>query len=88
MITIEMALPRCPSLFIYALCLFRIKDHEVQKKQEEQEMRKEAQEIERLRQLHLWEQAVTEQKKDEEKRNVMKAHRVRLSHTALTVQTD
>lgn len=58
------------------------------KEQEEQEMRKEAREIERLRQLHFWEQALTEQKKEEEKRNTMKTHRVRLSHTTSTVHSE
>lgn len=60
----------------------------MKKEQEKQEVRKEASEIERLRQLRLWERATTEQKKEEEKRKMMKAHRVRLSHIISTVYLD
>ncbi|XP_056611181.1 cilia- and flagella- associated protein 210 isoform X2 [Triplophysa dalaica] len=58
----------------------QIKNHEVKKEQEKQEVRKEASEIERLRQLRLWERATTEQKKEEEKRKMMKAHREHLAN--------
>ncbi|XP_055072333.1 cilia- and flagella- associated protein 210 [Misgurnus anguillicaudatus] len=58
----------------------QIKDHEVMKEQERQEIRKEAQEIERLRELHYWERAMAEQKKEDERRNMMKAHREHLAN--------
>ncbi|XP_065107478.1 cilia- and flagella- associated protein 210 [Paramisgurnus dabryanus] len=58
----------------------QIKDHEVTKEQERQEIRKEAQEIERLRELHYWERAMAEQKKEDERRNMMKAHREHLTN--------
>ncbi len=49
----------------------------MKKEQERQEVKGEAEEIERLRDLHLWEQSMNERKKQEEKRSAMKAHQVR-----------
>ncbi|KAI7808514.1 cilia- and flagella- associated protein 210 isoform X1 [Triplophysa rosa] len=58
----------------------QIKNHEVKQEQEKQEVRKEAWEIERLRKLRLLERATAEQKKEDEKRNMMKAHREHLAN--------
>lgn len=60
-------------------CSIRMKDHELKKEQKRQEVKRAAGEIERLRDLHLWEQSMIERKKHEEKRSVMKAHQVRRS---------
>lgn len=49
----------------------------MKKEQERQEANREAEEIERLRDLHLWEQSMNERKKLEEKGSVMKAYQVR-----------
>lgn len=47
------------------------------------EQRKEAEEVQRLRELYLWEQAMNEQKKREDKINIMKAHQVRFTQVPL-----
>lgn len=62
-------------------CYIRIKGHELKKEQERQEVKGAAEEIERLRDLHLWEQSMNERKKQEEKRSAMKAHQVRTTFT-------
>uniref|UniRef100_A0A8C7LR28 Cilia and flagella associated protein 210 n=1 Tax=Oncorhynchus mykiss TaxID=8022 RepID=A0A8C7LR28_ONCMY len=44
------------------------------------ENKKEAEELQRLKELFLWEQCMQEQKKEEQKRNTMKAHMEHLSN--------
>ncbi|XP_016118652.1 coiled-coil domain-containing protein 173-like, partial [Sinocyclocheilus grahami] len=66
----------------------QIKDHEMKKEQERQEVKREAEEIERLRDLHLWEQSMNECKKQEEKRSVMKAHHDYLTNKELMKATE
>ncbi|XP_052422203.1 cilia- and flagella- associated protein 210-like [Carassius gibelio] len=61
----------------------QIKDHELKKEQERQEVKREAEEVERLRDLHLWEQSMNERRKQEEKRSVMKAHQDYLTNREL-----
>ncbi|XP_059418502.1 cilia- and flagella- associated protein 210 [Carassius carassius] len=61
----------------------QIKDHEMKKEQERQEAKREAEEIERLRDLHLWEQSMNERKKLEEKGSVMKAYQEYLTNREL-----
>ncbi|XP_072541167.1 cilia- and flagella- associated protein 210 [Salminus brasiliensis] len=57
----------------------QMKEHDRAEEQEKMEHRKEAEELQRLRQLHLWEQSMLEQKKQEEKRNIMRAHQKHLA---------
>ncbi|TRY92810.1 hypothetical protein DNTS_024876 [Danionella cerebrum] len=52
----------------------QIMDQEVKKKQEKQEIKMEAEEIERLKNLHLWELSMQEHKKQEEKKSLLKAN--------------
>uniref|UniRef100_A0A8C1TSD0 Coiled-coil domain containing 173 n=1 Tax=Cyprinus carpio TaxID=7962 RepID=A0A8C1TSD0_CYPCA len=66
----------------------QIKDHEMKKEQERQEVKHEAEEIERLRDLHLWEQSMKEHKKQEEKGSVMKAHQDYLTNRELMKATE
>lgn len=47
------------------------------REREKLENKKEAEELQRLKELFLWEQCMQEQKKEEQKRNTMKAHMVR-----------
>ncbi|XP_077071483.1 cilia- and flagella- associated protein 210 [Siphateles boraxobius] len=61
----------------------QFKDHEIMKEQERQEIKKEAEEIERLRDLHLWEQSMKERKNQEEKRSTMNAFRDHLTNREL-----
>lgn len=46
------------------------------------EKKKEAEELERFKELYIKEQTEREQKKQEEKRNIMEAYRVSSSQTA------
>uniref|UniRef100_W5KEG4 Cilia and flagella associated protein 210 n=1 Tax=Astyanax mexicanus TaxID=7994 RepID=W5KEG4_ASTMX len=57
----------------------QIKEHDHTKAWEKMEERKEAEETQRLRQLFLWEQSMHEQNKQEEKRNIMRAHQKHLA---------
>ncbi|XP_076858787.1 cilia- and flagella- associated protein 210 [Brachyhypopomus gauderio] len=52
----------------------QIKEHERAREQERVEVEKEAEELQQLQELCLWEQSMHEQKKKEEKRSIMKAH--------------
>ncbi|XP_048050569.1 protein CFAP210 [Megalobrama amblycephala] len=61
----------------------QLKDHEMTKEQERQEVKREAEEIERLRDLNLWEQSMKERKNQEEKRSMMKALRDHLTNREL-----
>ncbi|XP_002663472.1 cilia- and flagella- associated protein 210 isoform X1 [Danio rerio] len=66
----------------------QIVDHELEKEQERQEVKREAEEIERLRNLHLWEQAMKERKKQGEKRSILKAHRDLLTNREMMKATE
>uniref|UniRef100_A0A8C1PC57 Trichohyalin-plectin-homology domain-containing protein n=1 Tax=Cyprinus carpio TaxID=7962 RepID=A0A8C1PC57_CYPCA len=66
----------------------QMKDHELKKEQKRQEVKRAAGEIERLRDLHLWEQSMIERKKHEEKRSVMKAHQDYLTNRELMKATE
>ncbi|KAL0184902.1 hypothetical protein M9458_020598, partial [Cirrhinus mrigala] len=66
----------------------QIKDHDMKKEQERQEVKCEAEEIERLRDLHLWEQSMNERKRQEEKRGVMKAYQDYLTNRELMKATE
>ncbi|XP_029566959.1 coiled-coil domain-containing protein 173 isoform X2 [Salmo trutta] len=56
------------------------KEHEMNRELEKLENKKEAEELQRLKELFLWEQCMQEQKKEEQKRNTMKAHMEHLSN--------
>ncbi|KAK7169506.1 hypothetical protein R3I93_005466 [Phoxinus phoxinus] len=71
-------------LFISESLRLQFKDHEMKKEQERQEIKREAEEIERLRDLHLWEQSMKERKNQEEKRSTMNAFRDHLTNRELT----
>ncbi|XP_050974507.1 cilia- and flagella- associated protein 210 [Labeo rohita] len=66
----------------------QIKDHDMKKEQERQEVKREAEEIERLRDLHLWEQSMNERKRQEEKRGAMKAHQNYLTNREMMKATE
>ncbi|KAF4108746.1 cilia- and flagella- associated protein 210 [Onychostoma macrolepis] len=66
----------------------QIKDHEMKKAQERQEVKCAAEEIEQLRDLHLWEQSMNERKKQEEKRSAMKAHQDYVTNRELMKATE
>ncbi|XP_067300612.1 cilia- and flagella- associated protein 210 [Pseudorasbora parva] len=61
----------------------QLKDHELKKEQERQEVKKEAEEIERLQDLQLWEDSMKERKKQEEKRSMMNSLRDHLTNREL-----
>lgn len=61
----------------------QLKDHEMKKEQERQEVKREAEEIERLRDLQLWEQSMKERKKQEEKRSMINSFRDHLTNREL-----
>jgi len=61
----------------------------MKKEQERLKIKREAEEIERLRDLQLWEQSMKERKIQEEKRSTMNAFRVRrLLDNVHTVKAD
>lgn len=55
----------------------RMRNVEVARAQEKLENVKEGEEIQRLRDLQLWEQSVEKQRQVQQKRNIMLAHLVR-----------
>ncbi|KAG1945095.1 hypothetical protein F2P79_013950 [Pimephales promelas] len=61
----------------------QLKDHEMKKEQERLKIKREAEEIERLRDLQLWEQSMKERKIQEEKRSTMNAFRDHLTNREL-----
>ncbi|XP_036429901.1 coiled-coil domain-containing protein 173 isoform X1 [Colossoma macropomum] len=58
----------------------QIKEHERAREQDRMEQKKEAEELQRLRELYLREQYMHEQKKQEEKINIMRAHQEHLAN--------
>ena len=55
----------------------RMRNVELAREKEKLEDEKEGEEIQRLRELHLWEQSAEKQRQAEQKRNTMQAHMVR-----------
>ena len=55
----------------------RMRNVELARAQEKLENVKEGEEIQRLRELHLWEQSVARQRQVEQKKSTMQAHLVR-----------
>ncbi|XP_066497266.1 cilia- and flagella- associated protein 210 [Hoplias malabaricus] len=58
----------------------QIKEHENARKQDIMKKRREAEELQQLRNLYFWEQSMQAQKKLEEKQNAMKAHEEHLAN--------
>ncbi|XP_060784831.1 cilia- and flagella- associated protein 210 [Neoarius graeffei] len=58
----------------------QIKEHEQAREEEIMEKKKEAEELERFKELYIKEQTEREQKKQEEKRNIMEAYREHLAN--------
>ncbi|XP_030642515.1 coiled-coil domain-containing protein 173 [Chanos chanos] len=58
----------------------QIKEHQLATEREKMEEAKEAEELKRLRELHLLEQSMREQRRQEEKRNMMRAHSEHLAN--------
>ncbi|KAM6986716.1 cilia- and flagella- associated protein 210 [Aplochiton taeniatus] len=56
------------------------KVHELAREREKLEDKMEGEEIQRLKELHQWEQSMEKQRKADEKRNIMKAHLEHLSN--------
>ncbi|XP_064183359.1 cilia- and flagella- associated protein 210-like isoform X2 [Anguilla rostrata] len=61
----------------------QIKEQEAIMEKEKLDKKKEADELQKLKELHGWERSMYEQKKQEEKRNVMRAHLEHLSNRNL-----
>ncbi|KAI4873058.1 hypothetical protein NFI96_025480 [Prochilodus magdalenae] len=61
----------------------QIKEHELAREQEQMHQRKEADELQQFRELCLQEQSMEEQKKQAEKRNIMRAHQEHLANRDL-----
>lgn len=67
----------CDNLCFLTVSLFiRIKDHEQEREEEIIEQKKDAEELEHFKELYIQEQMTLEQKKQEGKRNTMKAYQV------------
>ncbi|KAG7464055.1 hypothetical protein MATL_G00183190 [Megalops atlanticus] len=58
----------------------QMKEQDLVREQEKLESKKEAEELQRLRELYEWERSMHEQKKQEEKRNIMKGHMEHVSN--------
>lgn len=70
----------CYSQSIKIISLFiRTKEHEREREEKIMEQRKEAEELEQFQELYIKEQTTHKQKKQEEKRNTMKAYQVSIS---------
>lgn len=66
---------------ITALLFIRIKEREQATEEEMMEQKKEAEELEQFQELYIKEQTTRKQKKQEEKRNIMKAYQVSSTQT-------